>query len=65
MFLRVGDIVRHVFDARISGKILEIRHVKSNTMSTGGSFEDKRYALIEVKNSDPKWVLFDDIMKDP
>ena len=64
MHLRVGDKVRHIFDARISGVVAEIKQVDSNRMSTGGSFTPQRYALIESKTGQRTWVLFDDVMKD-
>ena len=64
MHLRVGDKVRHVFDARISGVVAEIKLVNNNRMSTGGSFTPQRYALIESKTGEKIWVVFDDVMKD-
>ena len=64
MYLRVGDKVRHVFDSRINGIIVEIRSKKTQTMSTGGSFMDKKYALIEGKDGTQSWVSFDDVMKE-
>ena len=64
MHLRVGDKVRHIFNAKISGIVSEIRLVDNNKMSTGGSFTPQRYALIESKNGDRVWVSFDDVMKD-
>lgn len=63
MYLRIGDDVRHIFDSRISGRIVEIKEEKSRTMSTGGSFMNKKYALIEVASGERHWVLFDDVMK--
>jgi len=63
MFLRIGDDVRHVFDPRVVGKIVEIRSEKSNTMSAGGTFTNKMYALVEVSSGDRHWIPYDDIMK--
>lgn len=63
MFLRVGDEVRHVFDPRVSGRIVEIKYSKGQTMSTGGTFEDKKYALVEDAQGVQTWVSFDDVMK--
>tara|TARA_Y100000591_G_scaffold307804_1_gene307527 strand:+ start:566 stop:763 length:198 start_codon:yes stop_codon:yes gene_type:complete len=63
MYLRIGDNVRHIFDSRISGRIVEIKEEKSQTMSTGGSFMNRKFALIEVASGQQHWVLFDDVMK--
>ena len=63
MYLRIGDNVRHIFDSRIAGRIVEIKEEKTQTMSTGGSFMNKKYALIENTSGQQHWVLFDDVMK--
>jgi len=63
MYLKIGDNVRHVFDPRVVGRIVEIRQEKSQTMTTGGTFMNRKYALVEVTPSDRRWILFDDIMK--
>ena len=64
MHLRNGDKVRHIFNANISGKIVEVKSLDDRTMSTGGSFTPRRYALIESKSGEQTWISFDDIMKD-
>jgi hypothetical protein len=64
MHLRVGDKVRHIFNANICGRIVEVKEVDSGTMSTVGSFTPRRFALIEGKSGDQTWISFDDIMKD-
>lgn len=38
--------------------------IDDQTMSTGGSFTPKRYALIESARGEQAWISFDDIMKD-
>lgn len=64
MHLRVGDKVRHIFNANICGKIIELKMIDDQTMSTGGSFTPRRYALIESVRGEQAWISFDDIMKD-
>ena len=64
MHLRIGDTVRHIFNANIRGKIIELRQENNGTMSTGGSFTPRRYALIESREGKQAWISFDDIMKD-
>jgi len=63
MFLRIGDDVRHIFDPRIVGKVIEIKAEKSSTMAVGGTFMDKMFALVEVATGDKHWIPYDDIMK--
>jgi len=64
MYLRIGDNVRHIFDSRISGRIVEIKEEKSQTMSTGGSFMNRKFALIEDVSGNRTWISYDDIMKE-
>ena len=64
MHLRVGDKVRHIFNANICGEVVELKEVNDRSMSTGGSFTPKRYALVENKKGDQTWISFDNIMKD-
>lgn len=65
MYLRIGDSVRHVFDPRVSGVIVEIKEEKAQTMSMGGTFMNRKYALVEITPKDRRWILYDDIMKNP
>ena len=63
MYLRIGDNVRHIFNSRISGRIIEIKEEKAQTMSTGGSFMNRKFALIEDTSGQQHWVSLDDVMK--
>ena len=65
MHLRIGDKVRHIFDAKIEGLVVEIRNADTKAMSSGGTFLQSRYALIETKEGKHHWVEFSDIMKSP
>ena len=64
MYLRPGDRVRHIFDSRIKGVILEVKSEGASTMSTGGTFMNRKYALIEDSNGKRTWISYDDIMKE-
>jgi len=64
MYLRAGDRVRHIFDPRITGIILEIKTENARTMAAGGTFMDRKYALIEDVNGKQTWLSYDDIMKE-
>jgi hypothetical protein len=63
MHLRLGDNVRHILDSRISGKVIEITSKAEKKLSTGGSFTERRFALIEDVAGRRTWVEFQDIMK--
>lgn len=63
MKLRIGDNIRHMSNPAVFGKIIDIQIRKTNKMSTGGSIEGRKFALVETPTGDHHWVPYDDIMQ--
>lgn len=63
MKLRIGDDVRHMSNPNVWGKIIDIQMRKAKKMSTGGSIEGRKFALVATPSGDQHWVPYDDIMQ--
>ncbi len=64
MNYRVGDKAHHFMKGNMVGTVVNIIHENVNThWSTGGSFENKIYIILEYKDGKREKIIKSDLIK--
>ena len=64
MNYRIGDKAHHFMKGNMIGKVVDIIFEKNNAnWSTGGSFENKIYIILEYENGSREKIVKSDLIK--